>query len=345
MKCVQTPIEYFEDLISHIEKSKKSVFLQTMIFEYGELFIGKLEKELIKASLRGIDIRVNYDWVARKYIHGELPLIPIFDKKRRKYSQSLQIRNKKMYERLESAGVKLTQTNNPTFPVSQMPYLGRNHIKMAVVDDYIAWIGGVNLYDGAFEYLDIMVKSHKPNLILALSSQFFQVNSNKSKNDYKEIIDETETLYVDTGIKGKSIIYDQAKERIRNASKSIIFMSQFVPDTKLLNEIEVACDRGVEVSILTSPADNPNFTNYPEKLTYIILKKSIAERPSINLTHLSKKVHAKILIIDDEIVLFGSHNYTYTGVLFGTAEIMVETSDEKILMEFREYIKDNIKVV
>ncbi len=84
MQSVLSPLVYLDDLISEIDKAKKSVLLQTMIFEYGKL-IGKLEDHLIKAAKRGVDVRLNYDWVAEKYIHGDLPLVPVIDGERRKY--------------------------------------------------------------------------------------------------------------------------------------------------------------------------------------------------------------------------------------------------------------------
>jgi phosphatidylserine/phosphatidylglycerophosphate/cardiolipin synthase-like enzyme len=341
MEFVENPKDYLEDLLAEIDKAGKTILIQTMNFEYGKI-VGTLEKYLIKASGRGVDVRINYDWVAEKYIHGDLPLFPTINGKRRKYVNRVQKKNREMYERLENGGIKLTITNNPSFPVSQMPYLGRSHIKMAIVDEKCAWVGGVNLYDGAFENIDIMVKTRKPSLISALTKLFYQVNENKKEKDIKVKIDEKESLFIDVGDKGKSIIYDTAKLRIKEAKNSLIFISQYVPDTKLLKEITEAAQKGVMVTILTSPNDDPNFTKYPEKLTYIVLKSTIEEIPNIKLIHLDRKVHAKVLIIDDEVVMYGSHNYTYSGVLFGTAEIMIETREEEILQEFRAYIQENI---
>lgn len=333
MKKVQAPKDYLNDLIAEIDKAQKIVLLQTMLFEYGKI-IGRLEKHLIKAAKRGVEVRVNYDWVAKKYIHGDLPMLPLVSRERRNSLNRIQKRNDKMYARLEDAGVILVRTNDSSFPVSQFPYLGRSHIKFSVVDD-CAWVGGVNLYDGAFENVDVMVKSHKPNLIAALYKLFYQVNDSKNPDDYKVKIDDKETLYVDTGRIRKSIIYDCAKKKIRKAKNSIIFISQFVPDTKLLKEIAGAADRNVVTTIMTSPSDDPLFTNYPEKLSYIVLKNTIEEKDNIKLIHLSKRVHAKVIMVDNEVVLFGSHNFTYSGVLFGTAESMIETHEESIIKEFK----------
>jgi cardiolipin synthase A/B len=342
MRSVLPALDYLDDLISEIDKAKKSVLLQTMMFEEGVL-INRLEKHLIKAAHRGVDVRVNYDWVAEKYVHGNLPLVPVIDAKKRRYIDRIQEKNRQMYKRLEENGVILSITNDVSFPISTMPYLGRSHIKLAAVDQEIGWVGGVNLYDGAFGHIDFMVKSRKKTLVDALYKEFSQINDNKSPNDYKVKIDELENLYVDVGGKGKSIIYDTAKKRIRNAKSSIIFMSQFVPDTRLLKEVSKAQERGVRINILTSSLDDPAFNKYPEKLSYLVLKNSIDGKEFIKIYHLNRKVHAKLIIVDGEVALYGSHNYTYTGVLFGTAEMMMETREKEIIKQLLDFIKENSK--
>lgn len=338
MVSVQTSKEYLKDLLSEIDNAKKYIFLQTMLFEDGEN-IKQIEEHLIKAAKRGVEVQINYDWVSERYIHGDLLKLPVIDRQRRDILNSIHEDNEKMHKRLEEVGVRLNVTNNPSIITSAFPYLGRSHIKTTIIDDKYCWVGGVNLYDDAFDNYDLMVKSDKKDLILALLTLFHQINENKSPDDYKVKIDSSETLFVDVGNKGKSIIYERVKEKISSAKNEIIFMSQYVPDSKILRDLEALSDKGVRIKIITSPEDDSAFTKYPEKLTYIILKKAIEDKKNIELIHLSKKVHAKLLLIDDEIGLYGSHNYIYSGVLFGTAEIMIETSDEKSLKGIREYLK------
>lgn len=338
MQFVESGEIYLESLLNEIEKANKSIYLQAMLFEHGKT-IQLLEDQLIKAKNRGVEVVINYDWVSEKYYKGELYKFPPLDKAKRENLNKQNDKNDQMYERLEFAGIKLNKINNANFIGSAFPYLGRNHIKISIIDENVCWLGGINLFDMAFEAIDFMVKSTNEKLVTALTSQFFKINENSIQEDYSKKIDDLETLYVDAGSKGKSIILDTAIESIRKAMKSVIFMSQFVPDTKLLKEMEEASSRGVEIVIYTSPADNPNFTNYPEKLTYVMLKNSMSERENMKLIHLMKKVHAKLLIIDNKVALYGSHNYTYSGVLFGTAEIMMETKDSKILKELNEFIE------
>lgn len=339
MKSVQSSDEYFIDLLKEIRNAKKRVYLQSMLFESGGK-IEKIEDELIKASKKGLDVRINYDWVADKYVDGNLSKFPAIEKEKRELLNKLHTKNQEMHKRLESSGVKLSKTNDPSFLTSAFPYLGRSHIKTTIIDDSCCWVGGVNLTSGSFDNIDVMVKSNKKNLISALIKLFYEINEYKNAEDYSVKIDDKETLFIDVGNINKSIIYEKAKEVINSAKKSIVFMSQFVPDSKLLGEIEKISEHGVETKIITSNNNDPIFTKYPEKLTYVMLKKSIEDRHKIELIHLSRKVHAKIILVDNRVVLYGSHNYIYSGVLFGTAEIMIENSEEKIINEFKEYLEN-----
>jgi len=340
METVQSAHEYFNDLLKEIRKAKKRVYLQSMLFESGGK-IDQLEDELIKASERGLDVRINYDWVADRYVDGNLPKFPVIEKGKRELLNKFQSKNKKMHKRLESSGVKLSETNDPSFLTSAFPYLGRSHIKSTIIDDDYCWVGGVNLTSGSFDNIDIMVKSNKKGLIIALTKLFYEINENKNAEDYSVKIDENETLFIDVGNKNKSIIYEKAKQVINSAKKNIVFMSQFVPDSKLLKEIEKISDKGIEIKIITSNEEDPVFAKYPEKLTYVMLKKTIEDRHNIELIHLSRKVHAKLIIVDNKLALYGSHNYIYSGVLFGTAEIMIENSEEKVISGFNKYLDIN----
>lgn len=339
MRYVVSAENYLEEAIREIESAKKSILLQTMNFEAGEM-ICKLEGHLEKAARRGVEVRINYDWVAYKFVHSDLQILPAFKKATRRYIANQLNKNKEMYDRLSASGVILTTTNKATLPSRILPFLGRSHIKMLVVDGERAWIGGVNLFDKAFGNFDIMVKTEKRDLINAISDQFYKVNDRKHPNDYEVIIDDNESLYIDVGKRRKSIIYDQAKIRVKEAKKDIIYMSAFLPDGKLLKEIKAASRRGVEVTILTSSEDSSEFNNYPEKLSFIYFKKAIKNQKNIKFIHLKKIVHAKLIIVDGERALYGSHNYTYSGVMFGTAEIMIETREKEIVRELETFIED-----
>jgi len=330
MQLVQNPEQFLNDFIAEIKKANKSILIQTMSIEPGRV-MDLLEKELAEAGKRGVEVRINYDWVTEKFVHGDLPLAPVLDSKKRNYNKNLHNQIKQMLERLSNNGVVISKANQPNSLFSFLPFLNRNHIKMYVIDKRIAWIGGLNLFDIAFENIDLMIKTYNPKIVSALSEQFEKLNNNRERENYKVDCKNEGYLYVDVGKHGKSIIYDKAISMIKEAEKSILFVSQFVPDNKLLSELIEAAKRNVAITIITSSKKDALFNKYPSRLAYLYFMFMIKKYSNIKLINLKGHVHIKLLLVDKVLALFGSHNLTFSGVLFGTEEIMLETSDVKLV--------------
>jgi phosphatidylserine/phosphatidylglycerophosphate/cardiolipin synthase-like enzyme len=214
---------------------------------------------------------------------------------------------------------------------------------MYIIDKKIAWIGGLNLFDKAFESIDLMIKVDDQRVIAALLEQFKKINKNKSQNNYSVNCGSDYSLLVDVGKHGKSIIYDEACGMVRNSKKSIIFMSQFTPDSKLLRELIAASKRNVAITVITSGKDDIVLGHYPAKLSYLYFKYSIKKHSNIRFVNLKKHVHAKLLLVDNESAIFGSHNLTFSGVLFGTEEIMLKIFNFDLLSQIEKYVKSKIE--
>lgn len=344
MQILQTPNEFLEDFVSEINNAKQSVQIQSMNFETGRV-MSILTKALLDAAGRGVRIEINFDWVSRRYVHDTLPMLPVINLKKRKYIKNLHIENNSLINTLTKANVKMNQTNTPLFPFTVVPFMGRNHIKMYIVDEKIGWIGGLNLFDIAFENIDFMVKIFDEKIVDALAEQFEKINKNRDKSDYTFDLGNDYSMTVDAGKKFKSLIYDNALNSIKKSGESVVFMSQFVPDGKILNALISVAKRGVRVEIITSPKDNKLFTRYPERLLYLYFKRSIKKYVNIQLHHLPTTVHAKLILIDDKKALFGSHNFTYSGVALGTEEIMMQTTDLNLIAQIKDFIDTNLKTV
>lgn len=331
------PNDFLDDFLAHASKAKQSIYLQSMNFEAGEV-LSRIEAVLIPALERGVRVNITIDWVSRIFVHGHLPLLPMARPFRRSHWERHVKASEQLRARLVAKGATFVTTNNPTFLNRQLPMIRRNHIKLYMIDEKIVWMGGVNLFDDAFKKIDLMVRFEDDQIVGALHQQFFMVNELRSPADYSKKLGEHYTLYVDTGKIEQSIIYQEALRQIDNAKVSITFMSQFVPDGPLLKRLIAATKRGVSVEVLSSPRKNVLFTKYPTKLTYEFFRFRIKKHPLLVFKHLPQDVHAKLLVLDDTTALFGSHNYTYSGVLFGTEEIMMETTDQVLLGQITAFL-------
>lgn len=332
---LQTPSEFLEDFLTNIATAKESVCIQSMNFEAG-VVLTRLSDALIKASLRGVTVTIHRDWVADVYIHGDIPILPIRNPKKKAYADHIHSQNHEVAQKLIAAGVHITIINIPPFPLSLFPIKGRNHIKMYIIDKEIAWVGGINLLDQGFRNVDIMVKYTDPKIIMPLYTQFKK--SDTEKRDYEVSCTEDTTMIIDGGIQGKSLIYKNALTLTKKADKTIVFISQFLPDAFLLQEMIRKSQRGCKVTIITSPTNASAFSTYPQKFSYHYFKFKLKRNPGITLIHLTQKVHAKLLLIDDKEALFGSHNMTLVGVILGTAEIMIRTTQEQLITQLGRFI-------
>jgi phosphatidylserine/phosphatidylglycerophosphate/cardiolipin synthase-like enzyme len=339
MQLVQNPENFLNDFIAEIRKANKSILIQSMCIEPGRV-MDPLEKELLNAVKRGVEVRINYDWVTHKFVNGDLALLPVLNSKKRIYSRSIHKQIREMLKRLADGGVKIVETNPPSFILSFLPFLNRNHIKMYVIDGRIAWIGGLNLFDVAFENIDLMVKIYNEKIIAALLNQFEKVNKNRNRDNYNVDFGDNYSLYADIGKHGKSIIYDKAITMIKEAQKNILFMSQFVPDGPLLGELIKASKRNVAITVITSSDKDALFEHYPSKLTYLYFKSIIKKYPNIKLINLKKHMHIKLLMVDNKLAITGSHNMTFSGVLFGTEEIMLGISDRELIKQLIRFINE-----
>lgn len=118
--------EKFETLLKELKKAEKSIFLEYFIIEEG-LMWGKILEILVEKAKAGVDVRVMYDGTC------EFLLLP------HSYPKEL-----------EKLGIKC-KVFSPIMPVLSTHYNYRDHRKILVIDDKVAFNGGVNLAD---EYIN-----------------------------------------------------------------------------------------------------------------------------------------------------------------------------------------------
>ncbi|MDQ3099187.1 MAG: phosphatidylserine/phosphatidylglycerophosphate/cardiolipin synthase family protein [bacterium] len=332
---LQSPHEFLEDFIVHALVATDRVWIQAMVFEVGAVS-ERLCQVLIDAARRGCDVRFQVDWNSSQYVDGELRLLPEFDLKKRTYADKVHKTNENFYAVLRAAGVSVTILNSPFIIARLFPIYKRNHTKLYIADG-MGWMGGMNLYDEAFDNIDFMVRFDDSRIVSALIAQFEQVNQNKPKKNYAIKLSENYTFLADSGRNGESIIYDTALECIDGAIKSIVFVSQIVPEGVLLERLLLKAAAGIPITIITSPRGENQFRKYPQKYFYDQFKKLVANNPNIHFTHLLNTLHAKLILVDSRIGLFGSHNFVEQGVLLGTEEICMQTEDPQLISQLTTF--------
>jgi len=317
---VQKPYEFLDSFCEAIAHSRNRVYLQSMVVEAGRV-MDRVAPLLCSAAARGVDVRVFYDWVTNRYLHGDIRFLPTFNFERRACERVQHARNSDLFAYLARCGVVVVETNIPFARFHLFPVMGRNHRKIYIVDN-LAWLGGVNFFDASFETIDFMVRFDDCVLVDELSRQCILVNESRVFADSVFPISHLGMLFVDAGRRGFSLIYEHALDLVRNATTSVIFISQLVPENRMLDLLFVKAQAGIRVVIITSHKHDAAFTRYPLRYFYLAFRRKLRSMPhGVQVFHVNGKVHAKLLIVDGREVFFGSHNFVESGIQMGTQEI------------------------
>ena len=322
---VLTPNEFLSDVLFEAERATTRVWTQAMYFESGT--ITKLLFEgLKKAAQNGLDTRVHIDWFSLKYSNGKY-LIP----------RSHSFFTKKQYfDQLVEHGIVLYYVNPPTLLQHFFPYSGRNHIKLTIIDNAIAYIGGVNFADTDFTFSDFMVKVTDPAIVSELAAIFEQIEK-QQLIDNTLTIDENTKIIVDCGKPNRSPILIEAVKAVSLARVSVLHTGQFVPDGKFLRALIEAGQRHAQISII-APSKN-SFTpifSFVYRLNRWLL---FLQSNRLQITYKKTMVHAKLTIIDNSTVIIGSHNLSGRGVRVGTGEIALLSRNPVLVQNLRVYFE------
>ena len=323
---------YIEDFKKELTKATKRIYLQSMVVEFSKETTD-ITDVMIEKAQSGVDVQLHIDYFTKMMTYTEVLSPRARERYITKQKEMLAIVNQ-----LISHNCNITYINKPKKPTYQMfPRLGRNHMKLTIIDDTI-YIGGVSTAKRFFGYADFMIKTTYPPLVKEVSEEFFKVNVNRLTKDRAIPIDQETTLLLDSGKPGESVIFTKAIEMVNSAKKKIQYISQYIPDFELLEALNKAKKRGVEVKLITYlPKLKPD-KHTENKIEHLLFASA---SKGLKLSYYSKSyVHAKLMIIDEKIAIFGSHNYSKFGVLFGTDEIALQTENKDLLSSLIIWYKE-----
>ncbi len=204
-----------------------------------------------------------------------------------------------------------------------------NHRKICVIDGNISYIGGLNVGD---EYLGRSTKFHfwrdihmriEGDATREVHKSFIKDwnFSNKYKTNQLVVcknlfphhnIKSNNTTYIFTsGIDTSSDIYYYFNYLITIAKKSIyIETPYFVPNETIIDNLKIACLRGVDIKIIVPKVKDHPFVKYANTAYFNELVNT-----DINLYHYEHGfLHSKLIVIDEEICSVGSANMDYRSL-------------------------------
>lgn len=286
-----------------IEEATSTVHVEFYIMSFDRVtqpFFEALER----AHQRGVVVRVLYDHLASLRITGYQDLVSALDR----------------------MGVK----HHPMLPLQ--PWRGvylrpdlRNHRKLLVIDSRIAYTGSQNIIEPSYRshrhhrrgltWLDLMVRVEGPladSLEALFVSDWFQETSElldtpsppaglsaEPSRVYAQVVPSGPAFEGENNLRLFNTLVYGARKRL------VLSSPYFVPDESMRYAITTAAERGVDVHLMVSEIADQPLVFYAQRSYYDDLLRAgvkiwLYQAPTI--------LHAKFIIVDDQVSVIGSSN-------------------------------------
>ena len=326
--------EFFPALIAAIDAAKSDIYLETYIFADDETGVD-VKAALMRAATRGVAVRVIADWLGTGRSQCRV-----------------------LKRDLRSAGARC-RIFNEWF----IRGVARTHRKICVIDQHIAFLGGLNINsdmraDDDYNHLlpaprwDFAVKIRGPlvqEIYLEAKLQWDKLGQLDFKsrwNAFKQpdvVHSQLQAgvalagLAVRDNIRNRRVIQRTCLQALYSAKKSAMLANPyFAPGRTLRDALAAAAERGVEVTLLLGVGqfrwqDAVAHAYYPELLKCGV--KIVEYRKT--------QLHGKVAVVDDDWATVGSSNYDGFS-LFVNQEANIIVSDADFSNALRGHIERGV---
>lgn len=257
------------------------------------------------------------------------------------------------YKALTAAGVDVVFFVPPLRSTLRGRTNLRNHRKMVIVDNQQLWCGGRNLATEYFEgsalsqpvrqaWVDLSFDLHGP--VAKQAQQQFDQDWNFATRgeplEHGPAIEQSLSAELPTAQlipsgpdQADDTLYTLLVSSFFVAKKSISLVTPyFVPDPTLLMSLTLAARRGISVDLLLPSTSNHRLADLAR---HRALRELTAAGARIGL--LPQMIHAKAIVIDEELALVGSANLDERS-LFLNYELMVAFYEPADVLRFARWV-------
>ena len=327
--------EYFPALVTAIENASQTIYLQTYIYELDKAGIS-IGTALKQAALKGIAVNILLDGFGCK----DMP--------------------KTYLSELENAGVQVMFYRPKISPWTlKKDRLRRMHRKIAVVDNKIAFVGGINIIDDynvpdntppRIDYAVRIEGTLLPSIASSIQKLWRRISLShlKPANTNNKISTNKVELTATKGVDAAFVLRDNLIHRrdIENAylsaintakSEIIIANAYFVPGRRFRQALLRAAKRGVKIELLLQ-GRMEYFLMFATHAFYSLFLKN-----GIEIYEYRKSfMHCKVAVIDGRWATVGSSNIDpFSMLLAREANIIV--LDTAFANELRTEIYNSIR--
>ncbi|MDI6808844.1 MAG: phosphatidylserine/phosphatidylglycerophosphate/cardiolipin synthase family protein [Candidatus Eisenbacteria bacterium] len=311
--------EFCESLRHDLLSSRDYSFIQTLSFEGDSA--GKMLASLLLSS-KCADKRILVDSFTKFRLSDKLVYSPknLFNSKLRREVRE----TTGMIEHLRKSGIgmRFTNPNGPLF----MRAAARNHKKLLVLDDRVAYVGGINFSEHNFYWHDMMLRIEDQGVAEFLKEDFLSTWNGHNLNASRRF--EGVEFHLLDGVSNEAS-FMPILGLLRNSKRRIWVESPYLtfPFSRILRELR---SNGVSVTIVTPEENN-------EKLLKECLLWESARSDFDLRLYKGRMTHLKAILIDDDFLLVGSANFDYLSY-HSQQEVVAVVSDPDVIQSFKERI-------
>ena len=345
--------EAFPRIIERIEKAEKSIVIA--MFVWREDKIGnQIAEKLLEASNRGVTIHIIKDKLGmvfelaeekkKSLFHNEFDLKLMI--KARFMDLFYPMEGKSKYHKQTKGSIYQQIINNQNIKADK-DNIRNDHSKYYIFDDSTLIMGGMNIEDKSIytdvegkEYIDFMIELNGEKYVEKLYDKINYINQQNQDENIKYIINIENNSIRNFEIKHEML------DLLSSAKESVTIIMAYIGDKDITGKIIEIANKGINVTILL-----PEKANLQNDLNMKTLKSIMSGTNNKINAYLSKKmVHAKMIIIDDRIVTFGSCNINKNSMTkLSELNILINISsckefDEKLKLSLEENFKNTIKI-
>lgn len=297
---MNTPDDIFDHLIQDINQANSNIEMIFYIWYKGGR-ADEVEDALIRAAKRGVECRLMLDSAgSRQFLKTD--------------------ESKKMRE----AGIHIVEclrVNLFRFMFRRLDL--RQHRKVAIIDNHIAYTGSMNIVDPRFfkqnknvgEWVDIMIRMHGPitTLMGAIYASDWELETGKNLSlpkvtDFVEpSVEQQHIMQIIPSGPGytENMIHQALLTAVYAAQNEIIFTTPYlVPSDDLLHAICTAAQRGVKVKIIIPEKNDSMMVKWASRAFFSDLLES-----GVSLYQFKHNLlHTKSVLVDKQLSLVGTVN-------------------------------------
>lgn len=303
--------DMFPVMVCELKKAKKFIFLEYFIIQEGKFF-NTILNVLEEKAKEGVEVRVMYDDV------GSIGKVPMsYVKKLRKRGLNAQV-------------------FRPFRPFVSAIHNNRDHRKILVIDNAVAFTGGINLAD---EYINELHRfgTWKDNAVMVrgnvaeFTAHFLNMwcLQSKRKEDYAAYIGHVPERPVERNVRnvggyaaffsdGPKPFYEEQVGKnvylniLSCATKYVYITTPYlICDNEILSALRLTARRGVDVRIVTPKIPDKKIVQVITRSNYA----SLIEAGVKIYEYTPGFIHAKTFVSDDKVATVSTINLDYRSLV------------------------------